>query len=159
MRAPARDLVNALVYLVALGGIIAAATVSYGMLAGTMPDVVRTWTPASETNGTGGAADTRADARYVSWRLSPEEAQKRFETRSAVLFPPTPAYPEPKNGWGSVAARADKPAPDHARAWAILRPARAEARNVTRPAALPTRTTNLGAANVGVSGDFQAGGR
>lgn len=158
MRAPARDLVNALVYLVALGGIVAATTVSYGMLAGTMPAVVRTWTPP-ETSGTGGAADTRADARYVSWRLSPEEAQKRFETRSAVLFPPTPAYPEPKNGWASVTPRADRPAPDHARAWAILRPARAEAGNVTRPAALPTRTTNLGAANVTVIGDFQAGGR
>lgn len=155
MSAPTRDLVNALVYLLALGGILAATTVSYGMLVGTMPAVVRTWTPASETSGTGGATDARADTRYVSWRLSPEEGQKRFETRSAVLFPPTPAYPEPRNGWASEAARLSKPAPDH-RAWTILRPARAEARNVT-PASLPTRTTNLGAAEV--IGDFQAGGR
>jgi hypothetical protein len=122
MRPPARDLVNAVVYLVALCGILTATTVSYGMLVGTVPSVVRTWTPP-ETSGTGGPADTR----YVSWRLSPEEGQKRFETRSAVLFPPTPAYPEPPNGWASYTTKVNKPASEHVRAWTVLRPARAEA--------------------------------
>ena len=153
MRPPARDLVNALVYLVALCGILTATTVSYGMLVGTVPAVVRTWTPP-ETSGTGGPADTR----YVSWRLSPEEGQKRFETRSAVLFPPTPAYPEPPNGWASYTTRVSKPASDHVRAWTILRPAQAEARNVTGPAPQPARTATQLVAPAAIS-DFQAGGR
>ena len=94
----------------------------------------------------------------VSWRLSPEEGQKRFETRSAVLFPPTPAYPEPPNGWASYTTRVNKPASEHVRAWTVLRPARVEAHNVTGPAPQPERTAaKLVAPNM-VS-DFQAGGR
>src|SRR5690242_10138050 len=120
MSVPTRDLVNALVYLLALCGILAASTVSYGMLVGTMPAVMQTLTPPAETSGTGAAAD----ARYVSWRLSPEESQKRFAGRSAVLFPPTPVYPEPPNGWASQAGRVSKPGPELAGAWTILAPAR-----------------------------------
>ena len=146
MGAPARDLVHALAYLLAVGGILAAAVVSYGTLAAAMPGIMQAWTPPVRTTGAG----TAGESRYVSWRLSPEEAQKRFEARSAVLFPPTPFYPEPAGGWAAQVARPMRPGPEDASALAIVRPVRAEA-----------MTAHISVTQSGppAGADFQMGGR
>ena len=114
-----RDLVNVAGYLVALGAIVAGSTLTYATLLRAMPAAVGAWMPEGETSGFSGTGDRRAETPYVPWRLSPQEAQRRFATRSAVLLPPTPAYLEPPGGWpaydkrtpASPAALARLPAP------------------------------------------------
>ncbi len=95
-----RDLANAGAYLAALAALLAASTLSCAMLLRALPALVGPLIPAAETSGSGATAEPR----YVPWRLSPEEAQRKFATRSAVLLPPTPAFPEPPGGWPSYAA-------------------------------------------------------
>ncbi len=144
MSAATRDLVNAGGYLVALGAILAASTLSYGLLVRAMPGLMRTWMPAAETSGSGADADTR----YAPWRLSPQEAQRLFEARSSVLLPPTPAFPPPENGWPSYAAMARQRARDSA--GAVVRPAKPDAIDEPTPAKLGAPAAKV---------DFQMGGR
>lgn len=139
-----RDLVNAAVYLVALGAILAGSTLTYATLLRAMPAVVAAWMPEGETSGFGGTGNTRSDTPYVPWRLSPPEAQRRFATRSAVLLPPTPAYPEPPGGWPAY----DKRAPAIPAALARLPGPPAVSAPV--PAELPAPVAQV---------DFQMGGR
>ena len=138
MGAARQELLGALGYLVAVGAILASSAASYAALLHAMPAALSPFMPAPETSGSGG----RLDTRYVPWRLSPEEAQKRFETRSSVLLPPTPAFRQPEHGWVSQAAIAVAPPP---RLEAIREPIR------------PALPTPVGAPAAQV--DFQMAGR
>ncbi len=145
MSAATRDLVHAAGYLAAVGAIVAASTLGCGLLVRAMPGILTTWMPPAETTGSGASAD----AAYVPWRLSPQDAQRRFAARSSVLLPPTPAFAVPENGWPSQVAVA--------RARALETSARSGA-----APRLPEAVNAPTAANPAVpvaNVDFQAGGR
>jgi hypothetical protein len=120
LASPGRDLLGAFFYLVALAGVLALVGVAYRATLETLPRVLVAAMPEPETSGSGTQEETGRDSRFAVWRITPQEAQKRFETRSASLFPPTPIPPMAENWLPPYAAMAKKQALLHARAQAIL---------------------------------------
>lgn len=139
--APLGDFQSAALYLIALGGLLAVlwaidlGTVAMAphLLIG-LADAM----PRAETSGSGAQARAGRDARFVVWRITPAEAQRRFAERSATLSPPTPIAATPANGIPPYAAIAKAQALMKASAQASAR-SRARAGLSTTAAALPAR--------------------
>jgi hypothetical protein len=141
------DLLSALIYVVALGMILAALILPYRVLLGA--------TPPRETSGAAAQADSSREPKFVTWRLTPEEAQRRFEAPSLSLLPPTPAPPIPENWSPSYAATAKKQALEKMRSEPAARSrARAPGPKKTDP---QTPTNAKGGTRVAI--DHQMGGR
>ncbi|HEX4555838.1 MAG TPA: hypothetical protein VH249_17740 [Xanthobacteraceae bacterium] len=95
---------SALFYVVALAGILALIMAGWGALVAAPPRLLSA--AQAETSGSG--AQGEVDARFAPWRITPEEAQRRFATRSSALFPPTRFPPTPENWSPPYAATAKK---------------------------------------------------
>ena len=65
---------------------------------------------ATAQAGTTGSGSAEVDSRFAPWRITPEEAQRRFATRSTALFPPTRLPPTPENWSPPYASVAKKQA-------------------------------------------------
>src|SRR3979409_3772 len=87
MESPSRDLLSALFYIVALGGILVLIVAACGVALVAVPPGLLSMTAEAETTGSG--AQSEVDSRFAPWRITPQEAQRRFATRSSALFPPT----------------------------------------------------------------------
>jgi hypothetical protein len=110
MESPLRDLLNALVYIVALGGMLVLIVAVCGVAFVAVPPGLLGMTAEAETTGSG--APSEVDSRFAPWRITPQEAQRRFATRSSALFPPTRLPPTPENWSPPYAAMARKQAKD-----------------------------------------------
>src|SRR5258705_12442161 len=93
MESPSRDLLSALVYIVALGGMLVLIVAAGGVALVAAPPGLLSMTAEAETTGSG--APSEVDSRFAPWRITPQEAQRRFATRSSALFPPTRLPPTP----------------------------------------------------------------
>jgi hypothetical protein len=91
-----RDLLNAFFYVVALGVVLALIVGAAGVALVRIPPGLLGGTAQAETSGSG--AQGEVDARFAPWRITPEEAQRRFATRSSALFPPT-RFPQTPENW------------------------------------------------------------
>jgi hypothetical protein len=101
-----RDLLSAFFYIVALGGILALIVTAAGIALVKIPHNLLGGTAQAETSGAG--AQSEVDSRFAPWRITPQEAQRRFATRSSALFPPTRLPPTPENWSPPYAAMAKK---------------------------------------------------
>jgi hypothetical protein len=104
---PSRDLLSALFYVVALAGILALIMAGWSALVATPPGLL---SAAAQAETSGSRAQGEVDARFAPWRITPQEAQRRFATRSSALFPPTRLLPTPENWSPPYAATAKKQA-------------------------------------------------
>jgi hypothetical protein len=141
-KAPAsasRDLLSALFYMMALGVLLTLIVGAAGVALVKIPPGLLGGTAQAETSGSG--AQGEVDARFAPWRITPEEAQRRFATRSSALFPPTRLPQTPENWSPPYAAMARK----HA-----LKEPRGEARAHASARDL-SRARHLGPANAQVS--------
>jgi hypothetical protein len=102
---PSRDLLSAFFYVVALAGILALIMAGWGALVATPP---RLLSASAQAEPSGSGAPREVDARFAPWRITAEEAQRRFATRSSALFPPTRLPPTPENWSPPYAATAKK---------------------------------------------------
>jgi hypothetical protein len=105
---PSGDLRSALFYMVALAAMAALVIATYGVALESMPLLGAM--PAVQTSGSGAQEGSIGDSRFTAWRITPQEGQKRFATRSMSLFPPTPASVTSANGSPPYAAMAKKQA-------------------------------------------------
>jgi hypothetical protein len=105
---PSRDLLSALFYVVALGAILVLIVAACGVALVAVPPGLLGMTAEAETTGSG--APSEVDSRFAPWRITPQEAQRRFATRSSALFPPTRLPPTPENWSPPHAAMAKKQA-------------------------------------------------
>src|SRR3984893_5781489 len=110
MESPSRDLLSALFYIVALGGILVLIVAACGVALVAVPPGLLSMTADAETTGSG--APSEVDSRFAPWRITPQEAQRRFATRSSALFPPTRLPPTPENWSPPYAAMAKRQAKD-----------------------------------------------
>ena len=106
---PSRDLLSAVFYVVALAGILALIMAGLAALLAKPP---RLLSAAAQAETSGSGAQGEVDARFAPWRITPEEAQRRFATRSSALFPPTRLPPTPENWSPPYATMAKKQAKD-----------------------------------------------
>jgi hypothetical protein len=102
---PSRDLLSAVFYVVALAGILALIMAGLAALLAKPP---RLLSAAAQAETSGSGAQQEVDSRYAPWRITPQEAQRRFATRSSALFPPTRFPPTPENWSPPYAATAKK---------------------------------------------------
>jgi hypothetical protein len=107
---PTGDLRSALLYMVASAGIVALMVATYDVARDAMPQTLLGAMPSVETSGSGAQEEPSGDSRSAAWRITQQEAQKRFATRSMTLFPPTPAYRTPANWSPPYATMAKKQA-------------------------------------------------
>src|SRR4030081_2555345 len=110
MESPSRDLLSALFYIVALGGILVLIVAACGVALVAVPPGLLSMTAEAET--TGSSAQSEGDSRFAPWRLTPQEAQRRSPPRSAALCPPTRRPPTPENWSPPYATMAKKQAKD-----------------------------------------------
>jgi hypothetical protein len=109
MESPSRDLLSALFYIVALGGILVLIVAACGVALVAVPGLL---SMTAEAEATGSGAPSEVDSRFAPWRITPQEAQRRFATRSSALFPPTRLPPTPENWSPPYATMAKKQAKD-----------------------------------------------
>src|SRR5712672_3078464 len=136
MESPSRDLLSALVYIVALGGILVLIVAACGVALVAVPPGLLSMTAEAETTGSG--APSEVDSRFAPWRITPQEAQRRFATRSSALFPPTRLPPTPENWSPPHAAMARKQAKEPR--------AHASARDMARARVLPATSAPMATA-------------
>src|SRR5882762_4786481 len=110
MESPSRDLLSALFYIVALGAILVLIVAACGVALVAVPPGLLSMTAEAET--TGSSAPSEVDSRFAPWRITPQEAQRRFATRSSALFPPTRLPPTPEKWSQTYAAMAKKQTKD-----------------------------------------------
>jgi len=103
-----RDLLSAFFYIVALGGVLALIIAAAGVALVKVPPALLGGTAQAETTGAG--SHSEVDSRFAPWRITQQEAQRRFATRSSALFPPTRLPPTPENWSPPYAAMAKKQA-------------------------------------------------
>src|SRR3981081_157276 len=107
---PSRDLLGALFYIVALGGILVLIVAACGVVLVAVPQGLLSMKAEAEATGSG--TQSEVDSRFAPWRITPQEAQRRFATRSSALFPPTRLPPTPENWSPPYGTMAKKPAED-----------------------------------------------
>src|ERR1700709_1189987 len=95
MESPSRDLLSALFYIVALGGILVLIVAACGVALVAVPQGLLSMKAEAEATGSG--TQSEVNSRFAPWRITPQEAQRRFATRSSALFPPTRLPPTPEN--------------------------------------------------------------
>jgi hypothetical protein len=141
-------------YLMALIAMLAAMAIIHDSLRGGIAAMAQVTPVPSETTGAGGEPKSIRIADYTTWRMTPEESQKRFATPGVALLPPTPIAEVPRGWVPSYAAAAKKHALENSIAWPLAQRDPGRSAPVAAPLEIPGQPVTTRAMT-----DTQMGGR
>jgi hypothetical protein len=148
------DVVAVTCYVVVLIAMLAAMALIHDSLRDGIAAITRATPVPSETTGAGGEAKSIRAAGYATWRMTPEESQKRFATPGVALLPPTPIAEVPQGWMPSYAAAAKKRALENSTARPLAQRDPGRSAPVAAPLEIPGQPVTTRAMT-----DTQMGGR